>query len=290
MRTFLVRNIFSPKNKTIKRRYKKKYLYEKESMDPKLREHKKLRLSELNSHTAKNGYKEEDLVCHDLNHNHQLQNRINQIIGNSFDTCSRLPGSNKTDILSANTTLSAQVKKFKHGQFQQLDRHWVDNLIEFIPELDSIKRLLKNMCEYPLLPNGTHVDKSASITKLCPKKYSSQILDSFTNTLNDHKRKILEYAFYGSDRQFSPDYLIGIEYVNKKRSKLSFFKIDTIINYLETQTFTIKKSKTVIALGDHNTITLQRKGGDSGKRSSNQLQFKIIISSLKGHEEFIYTL
>ena len=290
MRTFLMRNIFSPKNKTIKRRYKKKYLYEKESMDLKLREHKKLRISELNSHTAKNGYKEEDLVCHDLNHNPELQNRINQIIGNSFDTCSRLPGSNKTDILSANTTLSAQVKKFKHGQFQQLDRHWVDNLIEFIPELDSIKRLLKNMCEYPLLPNGTHVDKSASITKLCPKNYSSQILDSFTNTLNDHKRKILEYAFYGSDRQFSPDYLIGIEYVNKKRSKLSFFKIDTIINYLETQTFTIKKSKTVIALGDHNTITLQRKGGDSGKRSSNQLQFKIIISSLKGHEEFIYTL
>ena len=146
------------------------------------------------------------------------------------------------------------------------------------------------MCEYPLLPNGTHVDKGASITKLCPTNYSNQILDSFTDTLNDNKRKILEYAFYGTDRQFSPDYLIGIEYVNKKRTKLSFFKIDTIINYLETQTFTIKKSKTVIALGENNAITLQRKGGDNGKKSSNQLQFKIIISSLKGHEEFIYTL
>lgn len=285
-----MRNIIFPKNKKIKRRYKKKYLYERESMDQKLREYKKLRLSKLNSYTAKNGYKEEDLVCHDLNHNHQLQSKINQIIGNTFDICSRISGPNKTDILSGNTILSVQVKKYKQGQFQQLDRHWVDNLIEFIPELNPIKELLKNMCEYPLLSNGTHVDKSVSITKLCPTSYSNQILDSFTNTLNHHKRKILEYAFYGTDRQFSPDYLIGIEYVNKKRSKLSFFKIESIINYLETQTFTIKKSKTVIALGDHNTITLQRKGGDSGKKSSNQLQFKIIISSLKGHEEFIYTL
>lgn len=290
MRTSLMRNIFSSKNKRIKRRYKKKYLYEKECMDPKLREHKKIRISQPNSLTAKNGYKEEDLVCHDLNHNHELQNRINQITGNIFDTCSRLPGSNKTDILSANTILSVQVKKFKHGQFQQLDRHWVDNLIEFIPELNSIKGLLKNMCEYPLLPNGTHVDKGASITKLCPTNYSKQILDSFTDTLNQHKRKILEYAFYGTDRHFSPDYLIGIEYINKKRTRLSFFKIESIINYLETLTFTIKKSKTVIALGDHNVITFQRKGGDKGKKSSNQLQFKIIVSSLKGHEEFIYTL
>lgn len=259
-------------------------------MDLKSEEHTNLILSEINSHTAKDGYKEEDLVCNDLNLNHELQKRINQVTGNTYDTCSRLSGCNKTDILSVNSILSVQVKKYKQGQFQQLDRHWVDNLIEFIPELDGIKGLLKNMCEYPLLANGTHVNKYDSITKLCPANYSYQILNSFTDTLNQHKRKILEYAFYGTDRLFKPDYLIGVEYINKKRSRLSFFKIDTIINYLETQTFTIKKSKTVIALGEHNTITLQRKGGDNGKKSSNQLQFKIIISSLKGHEEFIYTL
>ena len=286
MRTSLMKNIFTPKNKVIKMRHKKKNLPRRESMQ----EHKKLKLSQINSNTAKNGYKEEDLVCNDLNHNLELHNRINQITGNTYDTCSRLSACNKTDILSANSILSVQVKKYKQGQFQQLDRHWVDNLIEFIPELESIKGLLKDMCEYQLLPNGTHVDKGAPITKLCPTNYSDQVLDSFTTTLNDHKRKILEYAFYGTDRDFSPDYLIGIEYDNKKRTKLSFFKIDTIINYLETQTFTIKKSKTVVSLGDHNSITLQRKGGDNGKKSSNQLQFKIIISSLKGHEEFIYTL
>ena len=290
MRTSLMRNIFSSKNKTIKRRYKKKYLDKKESMDIKSREHKKLRISELNSHTARNGYREEHLVCNDLNLNMELQNKIIQVTGRPFDTVSRLKGFNKTDILSADNILSIQVKKYKQGQFQQLDRHWVNNLIEFIPELDGIKELLKNMCEYPLLPDGIHVDKSASTTPLCSTNYSNQVLELFIDTLNDHKRKILEYAFYGTDLRFRPDYLIGVEHINKKRSKLSFFKIESIINYLESYTFTIKKSKKVISLGEHNAITLQRKGGDSGKKSSNQLQFKIIISSLKGHEEFIYTL
>jgi len=36
----------------------------------------------------------------------------------------------------------------------------------------------------------------------------------------------------------------------------------------------------VILLGDNNIISLQRKGGDSGRKSSNQLQIKLILSNL----------
>ena len=53
-----------------------------------------------------------------------------------------------------------------------------------------------------------------------------------------------------------------------------------ILNYLETLDFNIKKSQTVIQLGDDNCISLQRKGGESGGKSGNNLAIKIIVSKL----------
>jgi len=44
--------------------------------------------------------------------------------------------------------------------------------------------------------------------------------------------------------------------------------------------FKISPRKTVIYLGDKGTISLQRKGGDGGKKGSNQLQIKLILSNL----------
>ena len=59
--------------------------------------------------------------------------------------------------------MRGQVKKYKKGQFQQLDRHWMSNIIENIPELNEASEILKNLFEFPLLPNGTHVDKSKKL-------------------------------------------------------------------------------------------------------------------------------
>ena len=53
-----------------------------------------------------------------------------------------------------------------------------------------------------------------------------------------------------------------------------------ILNYLEILDFNIKKSQTVIQLGGDNCISLQRKGGESGKKSGNNLAIKITISKL----------
>ena len=62
--------------------------------------------------------------------------------------------------------------------------------------------------------------------------------------------------------------------------KIIAFRIRNIINYLETLEFKISPKKTRILLGDKGTISLQRKGGDKGNKSSNQLQIKIILSNL----------
>ena len=98
--------------------------------------------------------------------------------------------------------------------------------------------------------------------------------------LNKFKKQILEFAFLGTNLEIQPEYLFGVEYEDKKRSKIVVFKIREVISYLENLKFKISPRKTAILLGDKGTISLQRKGGDSGKKSSNQLQIKIILSNL----------
>ena len=236
-------------------------------------------LSYTHSQTAKNGYKEEELICNDLN-NEIIKKSFITMLGNNYNECKRITGNHKCDIQSDNKILSGQVKKYKKGQFQQLDRHWTSNLIENIPELGKYSQILKDLFEYPLLPNGTHVDKSKNIKKLCNSNYSQEILDSLLEVLNKFKKHILEYAFYGSNLEIQPEYLFGVEYIGVKRNKIVVFKIKDVINYLEKLNFRISPRKTVILLGDNGTISLQRKGGDSGKKCSNQLQIKLILSNL----------
>lgn len=236
-------------------------------------------LSTKNSQTAKNGYKEEQLVCNDLN-NENIKNVFEPMLGGDYNECSLVTGNYKSDIQSENNKLRAQVKKYKRGQFQQLDRHWISNIIENIPELIEVSDILKDLFEYPLLSNGTHVDKSKKIKKLCNSNYSQHTLDNLLNLLNINKKKILEYAFYGSNLEIQPEYLFGVEYENSKRNKIVVFKIEDIIKYLETFNFKISPKKTCILLGNNSTLSLQRKGGDAGRKSSNQLQIKLILSNL----------
>ena len=74
--------------------------------------------------------------------------------------------------------------------------------------------------------------------------------------------------------------MFGVEYENTKRNKIVVFKIEDVIKYLEQLNFKISPRKTAILLGDNSTISLQRKGGDTGKKSGNQLQIKLILSNL----------
>jgi hypothetical protein len=249
------------------------------SKERELEQAKKIILSNINSQTAKNGYKEENLVCNDLK-NKLIRDTFFSILGNDYDDCSRITGNHKCDIQSKNKILNGQVKKYKVKQFQQLDRHWIANLIKNIPELNNVSQILKDLCEYPLLPNGTHIDRSKTIKKLSHNNYTQEKLNNFLKLLNEHKRKILNYAFLGTNVEIQPEYLFGVEYIVKKRTKIILFKIKDIIDYLEKLDFKVSPQKTVILLGNDRIISLQRKGGDRGRKSSNQLQIKITLSEL----------
>lgn len=266
------------RTKVFKIEKQKNKLNNKETTIEQVTKPDKISLSYINSQAARNGYKEEELICKDLN-SEIIKKLFSPIVGD-YDECNRITGNHKCDLQSMNKILKAQAKKFKKNQFQQLDRHWINNLIENIPELNNKLQILKDLCEYPLLPNRTHVNKTIPLKKLCISNYSQETLDNFINLLNKFKKQILNYAFLGTNLEMQPEYLFGVEYKDNKRKQIILFKIKEIIDYLEKLEFKISPKKTVILLGVEGIISLQRKGGDNGKKSSNQLQIKIILSKL----------
>ena len=201
----------------------------------------------VNLNTAKGGYNEERWVANFLQDNVY----VNQ------------DRKSKVDI--KNGEWNFQVKKSKKGQFQQVSRGTVDNLINDLPELEPIKDLLKERCEYK-------------------KEFKPELLES----LNSHKRKIIEHALLGHGER--PDILCVTEWGknNNKREKITFFMMDEVIESLMQYDFKLRKSKTVIELGP--SFTFQRKGGDGGRHSANDIQFKIVPSLLEVKDPVVIPL
>lgn len=192
----------------------------------------------INASTAKRGYTEEQWVA--------------SFVENGF----RINEDRKSKVDLTNDTINIQVKKSKDGQFQQVSRGTIDNLVKVIPGLEAISALLKERCEQ--------------------KKYFSPLI---LETLNASKRIILEHALLGYG-ELKPDILCVTEWDKKdsKRTKIMFISIKDVIESLMRYDFSIRESLTVVQLGP--SFTFQRKGGDGGRKSANDIQFKIVPSLL----------
>ena len=238
------------------------------------------------SKTAKNGFKEEDLVVNDINQIEELKFNFSKFLDNPLKTFSKNVGTSKTDISDGKTNI--QVKKHKINQFGQIDRHYVSYFFEKIPELENHKKILEGMCQLPILDNGL-CDKTKDVVKMTTDNYQQKELDDLIKDLNKYKSKVIDYAFLGYEEKNKPNVLLGVEYDKEKnRNKMIFYKMQSVIKYLNTQEFKIRKSGTVIQLGD--TFTMQRKGGDSGKKTANHLQFKLVFSKLKIANKLIHMI
>lgn len=233
---------------------------------------RKLKLSITNSNTAKNGYKEESNLCDYLNNNPEAKEKC------GFDSSyifSKIKGVGKVDIASENYEVTGQVKSYKSKQSsQQLGRCWTSSLTEFIPELKEIEYMLKGLCELPLKDNGK-IDSSIDKKTITLDNYTNEEIQNFINVLNANRKQILEYAFYGT-REIRPEYLFTV-YCGEEK-KIRVYKINDIIDYLSRYDFKLGNRKTTIKL---NHFSIQRKGGDGGNKSSNNIQFKINSEKLE---------
>lgn len=232
--------------------------------------------SSTGSQTATGGYKEEEWLIGILNSSQTLREALS-IPNNVY---SKGGGNGKSDVKSR--TLKAQIKKSRKKTKQQLDRQWVRDIVAKIPALKPIEHMLIAMCEIPLLPDNKYVDEDQGRKELNLSNYSQEQLDHLINVLNCNKRQFLELVFLGSDTLEQPDVLLGVEYANGTRTQVIKFKISDIIDHLTGLDFKITDKACVIKLGDAGTLTLQRKGGDSKRKSGNHLATHIIVSNLIG--------
>ena len=239
-------------------------------------ENKSLRKSITMSNTAKNGYIEEHNLSFMMNYNDEFRKLLCEKTNKTYTSFTVSNDLSKTDIVS-DTSIRMQVKKYTKNRFQQVDRHWVSSLTKSIPNLVSIQDILVKWLHIPLIDNKK-IDKTKPKVKLSTAFYEQKELDLLIKVLNENKNSILSYAFEGTEDCHKPEYLATVEHKNKVRHAISIYRISDVINYLMLYDFEITKGKTVISLGK--TFSLQRKGGDSGRKSSNQLQMKINIGKI----------
>lgn len=225
-------------------------------------------LYHMGSEIAKNGFKEEQLVCDDLN----------KRLSNIFGHFKRIKGVFKSDV-SNNKGINIQVKKFKKNCFGQIDRRSIDSWTNHISELKSIECYLKDICEFPIDTHSNKIDKSHVRKKWNELSYSNEELQYMLCVLNENKENMIDLIFYGDQDQWRPNILCGVEYKHNKRHNMICYKTNDIVKYLQSCRFKIRPSGTVFELGPF--ISFQRKGGDSGNPSSNQLQTKIVFSKIQ---------
>jgi hypothetical protein len=199
----------------------------------------------MGSHVARGGFEEEHKVC-------DLMNTLFPEQGFSV-----LGGRGKTDVASEDNKIRFQVKRYQPNQFQQIDRRWLDNLLDGVPDLKPFKNILSDLIEC----------ERAEVKKLTTENYDKQKLDDLIEMFNVNKRRFIERMFRGDDTNNSPNFIICSNHASRK---LFIYKIKDVIDYACSSEFIY--TDTVIK---NKLISLQRKGGDSGKPSGKQVQVKM---------------
>jgi len=253
---------------------------------------KGLELSISNSKTAKGGFIEEEKVLRDLNGASGLshlfintfltENNGIGVLDRTFTSqFRRHPNSVcKTDIVNIDHNILIQLKRYDiKCCYGQIDRHWVEDFVQEIPDIKPVSFMLRNLCEIPLIPGTNIVDKDVGRIPLSLDHYSDIQLKSLISKLNKNIGAILHFVLKGNNQDTSPNYLMGIEYNRDVRVKTIIYKMNDVIETLSKKfKFRINSRATVISLGE--IISIQRKGGDNGLRASNQLQWKLRFTSL----------
>lgn len=230
------------------------------------------------SETAKQGYQAETHLAGWLNTNASFRGKYLTFCNATHiddGVFRKLPGTSKTDV--TNGFWNLQVKKHAANRFGQVDRRWTQQLIDDIPDLNGATgEMLQKLCEIPLLPCGRLVDPSKTRVLLSTENYTPEQLTQLTQTLESNKRAIVETVLLGTDPATQPHHLCGIEY-KETGAQVMMYRMNDVVEHLLTFEFAITPRHSVIKLGP---LSIQRKGGDNKRKSGNNIQFKLIFSSL----------
>ncbi|MDM1299790.1 type II restriction endonuclease [Empedobacter falsenii] len=232
------------------------------------------------SQTAKNGFANEDDIINKFNEwkSDEDSQKWLIIMGYSLDEIEnviavKVPSGNKSDIqaqisIYLKNVIDAQniqVKLVSNKRgFNQIDRRWVDKCIEQWDMPEDIATILKYFTgELP------PYKESRNRKRMFMDEFSLPQQQSVINWLENNKTIIVSDILKGRG-QFSSEWLLVAQKLDKN-SKWILKPINYCLNFYGNEAVSIT-SRGSLNIGK---IGLQRKGGDGGRMSANQLQFKI---------------
>jgi len=149
--------------------------------------------------------------------------------------------------------------------FNQIDKRWVDKYVEMwlIPE--NITKLLKKYTG-EIKPT---VENPRDERRTFVNEFSEQNQDILINWINNNKSLIVNDIIKGRGK-FSAEWMLVALKVEED-AKWVLKPINIVINHFGNGDVVITKQGN-IKIGN---ITMQRKGGDGGRKTAQMLQFKI---------------
>lgn len=234
----------------------------------------------LGSQTAKNGFKNEADIAAKFN-NWQTDPDVAEwlaIMGYKISdiakiTANTLPNKYKSDIQvkitikSKNTTdnqgISIKLVSNPHG-FNQIDKRWVDAYIPMWDIPKSIARSLK-MFTGEILPIIPTKDSRRMFLNELDQNYQKEIVNFF----DQNKTLIMDDIIKGRGELAADWMMIAFNYNGVTKWILK--DIDYTLSVFSNGNTTITNQGS-LKIGK---VTMQRKGGDNGRKTAQMLQFKI---------------
>lgn len=237
------------------------------------------------SSTAKNGFKNEHDIVRMFNNwkNRKISQDWLKSMGYEIEKiesveAKRITGNYKADIQvciklinSCIDVQNIQVKLVTGARgFNQIDKRWVDKYSDLWNMPENIKRIIK-------LYTGeieSQKKKKGNKRRLFMDEFLQDEQDNLLCWLSQKKILIVSDILKGRGK-FTAEWML-VTFKNKGNPASIIKDMNFCMNYFGNGNIEITKNGNV-RIGK---ITMQRKGGDNGKKTANMLQFKIDPSEL----------
>ncbi len=236
------------------------------------------------SDIARGGFRNEEWVVREFNNYHTsiyakgwlkaMGHDMKKIDHVCAQTTLKMGYNNKADVLLliGDNVEWISVKKFT-ASFNQIDKRWVDQYAEDLRMPDCVSDALKKYCgQEGFRPCDLSSEKSPKRVRnkhrFMMDELSKRERDKVLGFFNLHKKRIVKYIVSGMGRA-SAKWMLVVEYDGMRQMRSSVVPIQRVIEYCMGDA-SITKSGNIRYGG----LTIQRKGGDGGKKTAQMLQFK----------------
>ncbi|ANE35097.1 type II restriction endonuclease [Campylobacter hyointestinalis] len=238
---------------------------------------------ELGSKTAKDGFKNENFVVEIFNHwqNEILAQKWLEAMGYNINTieevrAEKIKGSFKADVQvvilvqiklqKLSDVQNLQVKLVSNPQgFNQIDKRWIKSY----NELWKIPSEIYELLQYFVGEIPPKIENPKDKRRMFLTEFSQIEQEKILNFFKENQALVLNDILKGRG-QFASEWFLVILRLKDESIKWVLKSINEVINFYSGNV-------TISPLGSLKIgkITMQRKGGDNGRKSAQMLQFKL---------------